>query len=286
MKPPSAPTPRLSALRALLHKSAFVALAGLAFAVMLLGKADTLLIERMRATVIDAAAPLLEVLATPAENVAAVFANLRQLSVLRAENERLSEENDRLGRWQAVARQLEAENEALRSLLHYVPDPTAHTISARVVADTGGSFARSLLVLAGERNGVRRGQAVLSGQGLVGTIADAGQRSARVLLLTDINSRVPVLLEESRVRAILMGDNDDMPQLRFLKERAQVRPGDRVVTSGDARVFPPGIPVGVVASVDDKGGIGVDLFVEQGRLDVVRIVDFGLNGILPDQGGM
>ncbi|WP_041794763.1 rod shape-determining protein MreC [Pararhodospirillum photometricum] len=286
MKPPTAQSPRLTALRALLHKSAFVALAALAFAVMLLGKADTILVERMRSTVIDAAAPLLDIMSKPAENVAAVFANLRQLTVLRAENERLLMENERLMRWQAAARQLEAENEALRALLNYVPDPKAQYITTRVVADTGGSFARSLVVLAGQRNGVRKGQAVLSGEGLVGTIVDSGQRSARVLLLSDINSRIPVLLEESRVRAILVGDNEDMPQLRFLKERALVRPGDRVVTSGDARVFPPGIPIGVVASVDEKNGIRVDLFVEQGRLDVVRIADFGLSGILPDQGGM
>ncbi|ABC21276.1 rod shape-determining protein MreC [Rhodospirillum rubrum] len=276
MKQPTGQTARLTALRVFVQKSAFVALAGLAFAFMLLGKADTVLVERVRATVIDAAAPVLDFMSTPAENVAAIFANLRQLTSIRAENDRLATENDRLMRWQAAARHLEAENEALRGLLTYVPEPKASYVTARVVADTGGTFARSLVVLAGTIHGVNKGQAVISGEGLAGTVAEAGQRSSRVLLLTDINSRIPVLLEDSRVRAILAGDNQDRPQLRFLRDRIAVQPGDRVVTSGDARIFPPGIPIGVVASVDEKKGIRVDLFVEQDRLEVVRIANFGI----------
>ncbi len=283
MKQQTGQVGRFSALRLFLQKFAFLALAAVAFAFMLLGKADTVLVERIRATVVDAAAPVLDVMSKPAETVAAVFTNLRELTAIRAENDRLERENDRLMRWQAVARQLEAENEALKNLLHYVPAPHATTISARVVADTGGTFARSLVVLAGKRDGVRKGQSVMSGEGLVGTVAEAGIRSSRVLLLTDINSRIPVLLEESRVRAILTGDNQDRPQLRFIKSQGSVVPGDRVVTSGDASVFPEGVPIGVVASVDEKLGIRVELFVEQDRLEVVRIADFGLDGILPEQ---
>lgn len=286
MKPPTAQAARLNTLRAFLHKTAFLFLVGLAFALMLLGKADTLLVERLRSNIIDVSAPVLHVMSTPAEHVAAVFANLRELTAIRAENERLLRENARLLRWQAAARQLEAENENLRAQLNYVPVPRPSFITATVVADTGGSFARSLVVLAGQRDGVRKGQAVLSGEGLVGTIAEAGSRSSRVLLLTDINSRIPVLLEESRVRAILVGDNEDRPQLRFLKDRVVVQPGTRIVTSGDARVFPAGVPIGVVASVDDKHGIRIDLFVEQDRLEIVRVADFGLDGILAEQGGL
>ncbi|WP_413205528.1 rod shape-determining protein MreC [Rhodospirillum sp. A1_3_36] len=285
MKQPTGPSSRLSALGAFVQKSAFLLLAAVAFAFMLLGKADTVLVERVRAAVIDAAAPVLEFMSTPAENVAAVFDTFRELAAIRAENERLEQENSRLMRWQTAARHLEAENEALRAQLGYVPEPKASYITARVVADTGGTFARSLVVLAGTKDGVRKGQAVISGEGLVGTVAEAGRRASRVLLLSDINSRIPVLLEESRVRAIMAGDNEDRPQLRFQKQRAAVSPGDRVVTSGDARVFPPGIPIGVVASVDEKGGIRVDLFVEQERLEVVRVANFGLNGILPEDAG-
>ncbi|MCF8479363.1 MAG: rod shape-determining protein MreC [Rhodospirillum sp.] len=285
MKQPTGPSSRLGALGAFLQKSAFLMLAFVAFAFMLLGKADTVLVERVRSTVLDAAAPVLDFMSTPAENVAAVFSTFRELAAIRAENDRLEKENARLMRWQTAARHLEAENDALREQLGYIPEPEASYITGRVVADTGGTFARSLVVLAGTRDGVRKGQAVVSGEGLVGTVAEAGMRASRVLLLSDINSRIPVLLEESRVRAIMTGDNQDRPQLRFLKQRTTVSPGDRVVTSGDARVFPPGIPIGVVASVDDKSGIRVDLFVEQERLEVVRVADFGLSGILPEDAG-
>jgi rod shape-determining protein MreC len=104
-----------------------------------------------------------------------------------------------------------------------------------------------------------------------------------VLLLTDINSKVPVVMEASRARAILVGNNRNRPELSFMKAKAGVTPGDRIVTSGIAGAFPPGLPVGVVASVDD-GHILVELLIEESRLELVRILDHGPNGIVADPG--
>ncbi|MGB0694278.1 MAG: rod shape-determining protein MreC [Rhodospirillaceae bacterium] len=282
MKQQAGPSARFSSLRFFLQKFAFVVLVAASFGLMMLGKADTVLVERIRVQITDAVAPVLGLLSEPAKSVAAVFDNFRELTAIREENARLLTENTRLLRWQAVARQLESENEALRGLLNYVPDPQPSFISAKVVADAGGTFARSLLVMAGTQNNVVKGQAVISGDGLVGLIAETGRTASRVLLLNDINSRVPVLIEGSGVKAILMGDNGDRPQLRFMRNKVALVPGDRIVTSGDARVFPEGVPIGVVASVDEKNGIRVQLFVEQERLEVVRLVDFRTDGILSE----
>jgi rod shape-determining protein MreC len=122
----------------------------------------------------------------------------------------------------------------------------------------------------------------LTGDGLAGRIAEVGRRSARVLLLTDINSRVPVLVERTRDRAILAGDNSNHPQLLYLKPRAELRVGDRVVTSGDGGVFPAGLPVGVVDSIED-GVVGIAPFVDWDRMEYLRIVDYALGGILTDE---
>jgi len=135
----------------------------------------------------------------------------------------------------------------------------------------------------GSRHGARSGQVVVAGEGLVGRLTEVGARSSRVLLLTDINSRVSVVMEESRARAILVGNNRNRPDLAFLKSQTGVSPGDRIVTSGIAGAFPPGLPVGVVASVDE-GHIRVELFIEESRLELVRILDYGLNGIVADPG--
>ena len=114
---------------------------------------------------------------------------------------------------------------------------------------------------------------LLIGGGLAGRAAAVGLRSARVLLITDINSRVPVVVEASRHRAILTGDNSGLPRLAFLPANAAVRSGDMVVTSGHGGVFPPGLPVGRISRSDD-GVVRVQPFVKFERLEFVRVVDF------------
>jgi len=96
-------------------------------------------------------------------------------------------------------------------------------------------------------------------------------QSARVLLITDLNSRIPVVSEKGRVRAILSGDNSAQPKLAFLPPNARLNLGDRIVTSGHGGVFPAGLPVGTISSVDD-GVISVSPFAEFDLLEYVRII--------------
>ena len=254
----------------------------LASAVMiLLGKADALLFERMRSGVADAVAPVLEIVSRPVGVVDGAIGRVKSLIAIEGENARLTEENARLLRWQQTALNLAAENERLRDLLKLTPDPALSFVSARVIANSGGgSWQRNVLVNAGRREGVARGQAAITGEGLVGRIAEVGEGASRVLLLTDNNSHIPVLVESSRERAVLAGDNSEQPRLLYVPARSSIRVGDRITTSGHGGVFPPGIPVGVVASVDN-GIVRVEPYTELSRVDFVRIVDYGLTGVLP-----
>jgi len=122
----------------------------------------------------------------------------------------------------------------------------------------------------------------ITGNGLVGRVSGLGSRSARILLITDLNSRIPVAIEPSRARAVLAGDNSDRPRLIHLPPGADLSPGDMVVTSGHGGAFPVGMPVGVVAAVSDNG-ITVQPFVDRARLEVVRVVEYGLAGILGEE---
>lgn len=284
MKQPQPSPSRLGALRSLVGRFAFLALVASAFALMLLGKADTVVVERTRTAFVDAVAPILDALSRPAATVASVIDNVRELADLREHNAVLREENERLLRWQAAARLLEAENTALKDLLNFVPDPQASFVTARVVADTGGAFAHSVLIAAGERELIQKGQAVVTGEGLIGRVAEVGQRSGRVLLISDINSRIPVVVGNSRLRGVLAGDNTDRPRVLYLRTPTAILPGDRVMTSGAAGAFPPGLPVGVVTSVDEKE-VRVEPFLRRDRLEFVRVVDYGMTGILRDVTG-
>ncbi len=276
---PSAVSGRWQTARMVFQRFAFAALVVAAFALMLLGKADTILVERARTVLVDAMAPVIRALSQPAGAISEIAENVRDLANLRAENARLREDNEQLLRWREIARRLEAENAELQSLTAYVPLPDSRSFTIRVMGDTGGAFAHSVLIAAGSQANVRKGMAALSGDGLVGRVAQVGHRASRVVLITDITSRVPVVIENTRTRAILAGNNTEKPRLIYVPAGARVSPGDRVVTSGHAGAFPPGIPVGVVSSVDDAV-IRVQPFMDRDRLEIVRLVDYGLSGIL------
>lgn len=281
----SGPVMRLaSPFRAWLNRFTFVLLVAGSFGLMMLGKTDAFLIERSRALVADAVAPVLNAMRQPVAAAERVYENVEDLVQLRAENAALRMERERLLEWQAAASRLAAENQVLRDLLNVAPDPRVGFVSARVIGDHVGPFVREVLVAAGARDGLVKGQAAMTGLGLAGRVTEVGEHSARVLLLTDINSRIPVMLEGARDRAILAGDNSNRPQLLYLKTDAAPQPGDRVVTSGDGGIFPPGLAIGTVDSIAE-GVVTVRPFVDWDHLDFMQIVDYALPGVLPDAPG-
>ena len=203
-------------IRALLNRFAVLFLIIAAFAIMLLGKADTLVVERARSSVVDAVAPLMDALSRPIATVSEGVDRVEHFFSVYAENAQLREQNARLLEWQSAALALAAENSTFRKMLNFVPERGASFAAARVIGDSGGVFVRSVLINGGIVDGIQKGDAVVSGDGLIGRVAESGRRSGRVLLLSDLNSRIPIVGEKSRVRAILAGDNSPLPRLDFL----------------------------------------------------------------------
>lgn len=264
-----------AAARSIVQRFGYLAFLSAALALLALARSQAPLVERFRSGAVDVAAPILEVLSRPVEAANRVVEEAARLWYTYEENARLRADVERLNQWQIVARQLEQENAALRAQLNLRLEPRPTYVSARVIADSGSPFVRTALLNAGRRDGVEKGQAAVTGAGLAGRVIETGERSSRLLLLTDLNSRLPVTLESSRWRAILAGDNSPRPRLVFLPNTAEVGAGDRVVTSGEGGVVPPGIPVGVVAQVGD-GEIRVQPFVDWDRLEYLSVVRFDL----------
>jgi len=128
-------------------------------------------------------------------------------------------------------------------------------------------------------------QAAMVGNGIVGRVQDVGERVSRIMLLTDINSRLPILIERTRDQAVLAGNNSDLPDVNYLPRDADIKVGDHVVTSGLGGAFPPGLPVGEVAEIAD-GKVYVRPFADLGRLEFIRMVDYGLPGVLSEDLGV
>ena len=269
------------ARRAALQRVALPLLVLLSATMVILGKADQVLFESLRVAVADTASPALDALSRPLASLGHLTDRARDFVTVYQNNARLAEENERLLRWQQAAFRLASENVQLRELLKLTPEPATTFITARVIANSGGAYVRSLMIHAGSENGVERGQAAMTGEGLVGRVSEVGRQAARVLLVTDLNSRVPVIVEGPQQRALLTGDNSERPCLRYLNAGAEIKVGDRVVTSGQGGVFPPGLPVGVVASLDGEAP-RVEPYVEMSRVEYLRIVDYGLANGLPN----
>jgi len=265
--------------RQALAKLTLPVLIAASFGLMLIGKADTLLAERARMALADSLAPIYAALAEPLADVRDAVANTTDLWDIRAENARLRQENDELRRWQSIALALDAENRRLKADLHWIPDPAPSYITARVVADAGGVYAKAVLLSVGPHHGIRKGEIALDERGLVGRVTEVGARTARVLLITDLNSRIPVILQNSGAHAILIGTNGPRPRLVYWPEGTMPQEGERVVTSTDAGAFPANLPVGIVhftsANVPE-----VIPAAKLDRLEIVRIFDYGLGGIV------
>jgi rod shape-determining protein MreC len=266
-------------VRLALHRFALVVLVIAAFAAMLIGKADTVLVENARVLALDLASPALEAIARPVAVANRTIADLKEFATLREENARLREENTRLLAWQTAARRLENENTRMRELANFREGPEASFITARVVGDSVSAYVRGALLNVGRKAGVTPGQAVVTGEGLAGRVAEVGDNSARVLFVTDVNSRLPVQVERTRERAILAGDNSALMRLTLAQTLQGVQRGDRIVTSGHGGSFPVGIPVGEVVQTE-SGSVKVRPFADFSRLEFVRVVDYGVTGLV------
>ena len=228
----------------------------------LVWRIDSPRVERFRMAVIDRVVPNFEWAMAPVTLTLKIVRDFQSYQRIYEQNQELHRELQQMKAWKEAALQLELKNARLLDLNNVRLDPDLTFITGVVLTDSGSPFRKSVLLNIGERDGLREGWAAMDGIGLVGRISGVGQETARVLLLTDNSSRVPVTIQPSGQTAVITGNNSSTPLIDFLEKPELVRAGDRVVTSGDGGVFPPDLLVGQV--VEDR----------QGRLVVRPAADF------------
>ncbi|MBF0438195.1 MAG: rod shape-determining protein MreC [Magnetococcales bacterium] len=202
-----------------------------------------------REAVLQVTGPAQSLLLRPIATIERFQARMTQLMNLDRENRLFRAELERLRPLSTRLEELEQENQRLKSFLQIQPDPAFRALVVRVVGDSSSAFARSFILNAGRREGVVVDGPVTVPEGLVGRVVRASASSSLVLSLLDLNSRVPVLIQRSRVRAVAAGQNDTLLSLEYLPKDADVVVGDNVVTSGNGGVFPKGLLVGRVVSL-------------------------------------
>jgi rod shape-determining protein MreC len=241
------------------------------FGLFLIWRIDSPRVERFRAAAIDTVVPSFDWAMAPINGTVNLVSDFQSYQQLRAQNQDLRRELQQMKAWKEAALQLEQENAKLLDLNNVSLDPQLTYVTGVVITDSGSPFRQSVLVNVGGRDGIIDGWPTMDGIGLVGRIAGVGQETSRVMLLTDTSSRIPVTIQPSGQKAILAGDNTLNPPLEFLEDTAMVRPGDRVVSSGDGGVFPADLLVGQVALGTDNR-LRVRLAADYQRLEFLRVL--------------
>ena len=247
-----------------------------ALVVMLLGlfllwRIDSPRVERLRMEITDRVIPNFSAITAPVTAAVNILRSARSYTRIYQQNQELRRELQQMKAWKEAALQREQENARLLDLNNVRLDPKFTKITGVVLADSGSPFRQTVLLNVGRRDGIVDGWAAIDGIGLVGRIAGVGERTSRVILLTDTSSRIAVSIESNGQRAMIVGDNTSHPPLEFLEDPETVRPGDRVVTSGDAGVFPSGLLVGQVTQTQ-SGRLRVRLAADMQRLEFLRVV--------------
>lgn len=254
-------------------------------AVFIVWRIDSPRVERLRAAVIDRIVPSFEWALAPVTGITNLVADFQSYARLAEQNRDLRRELQQMKAWKEAALQLEQENAKLLGLNNVRLDPELTFVTGVVLTDSGSPFRQSVLLNVGTADGIVDGWPVMDGIGLVGRISGVGRDTARVLLLTDTTSRIPVVIQPSGLRAILTGDNSLSPPIDFIENPDLVRPGDRVVSSGDGELFPADLLVGHVALGSDRR-YRVRLTADYERLEFLRVLRSHPAERILDAGGL
>jgi len=250
----------------------------LAVVLVLLGKAQSGLLDKARVHVTDMLVPVLQTVRAPVAGFGRWMGSVTEIFSVYQQNLKLKEENARLRQWRNVAIVLQGRVGRYQTLLHAVPDPQMNAVLARVIGRANRPFLQTMILDAGREHHALPGQAVVDARGMIGRIYLTGSRTSWVILLTDLNSRIPVTISASagnsgNIQAMMTGDNSAYPTLDMVSHTVTLHDGDQVTSSGDGGLLPSGLPIGTVVS-DGSGGWRVALLADPGASQDVEILNF------------
>lgn len=240
-------------------------------AIFIIWRVDSPRVERFRVMLIDRFLPSSEWVMAPLTRTVNVVQEFQSYQSLYDQNQQLRRELQQMKSWKEAALQLEQENARLLDLNKLQLDAQLTWISGIVRADSGSPFRQSVLLNVGGQDGIQNGWAAMDGLGLVGRIAGVGEKTSRVILLTDPYSQIPAVIQPSRENALVVGDNTSDPLVDFIDNADLVRAGDRIVTSGNGGVLPPGLLIGQLV-VDPNGRLRARLSADYERLEYLRVL--------------
>jgi rod shape-determining protein MreC len=200
-----------------------------------------------------------------------LYQNIKDLALIYDKNIELKQHNSILKYEIQRLNALEYENRQLKKQVNLVETGDFKYISARVITNVIGPYNYYATILAGKKDGLKEGQVVINNQGLVGKIIEVYDKTASVILVTDLNSKVPIITSNFLEKAIISGSNENKLRLLYLNDNKKLEIGEIVVTNDNGDFFPTGIPVATIESISENYILAKPV-VDITKLDYVKIL--------------
>tara|TARA_B100001250_G_C19775002_1_gene779127 strand:+ start:732 stop:1571 length:840 start_codon:yes stop_codon:yes gene_type:complete len=209
------------------------------------------------------------IVSSPVKGIEAAFEGAINHITLYSDYEKLKKENKELKSKVLNSEFLTLENSQLKEIIGEQVDSSSKLVTSKVMLDKQSPYLNSFTLNNGSNKGIKKGMAVLDGKNFIGRIVDVNYFSSRVLLVSDLNSKIPIIVEPNGYHGILSGHGKKEPTLEYLPENSLVENGNKIFTSGKEGIFSPGIPIGEIKIIEKK--VTVDLFSDLTQIGYVNI---------------
>ena len=166
---------------------------------------------------------------------------------------------------------LEAENKRLKKVLNDI-NYSSELVIAKVIIDKQSPFLRSIIINKGSKNNIKKGMSVLSDSYLIGKVVEVNYMTSRVLLLSDLNSKIPVTIEPGSIQSILSGDGENSGNIQYTKDNLPIADGSIIYTSGTGGLLKSGIPIGKIEQNENQND--VNFFIDFSQLRYVKVSSY------------
>ena len=255
------------------QKYSLSALILLTLAILVLGKYDFKIINYSKISLKEIAYRSTFVFSTPENLIKKSFIATKNHFLVYEENKILKEKVKDLETKDYNSEFILAENERLKETLNEL-NFSSNEILAKVIVDKQSPFLKSIIVNKGSKHGAELGMAVLDKEYLVGKIVELNFTTSRVLLLSDLNSKIPVDILPNNIQSILSGTGKENGKIQYVKEETLIENENKVFTSGAGGIFKPGIPIGEIDKKPSNLDINVSFFSDFSQLRFVKLRSF------------
>jgi len=222
---------------------------------------------------LQATTPIVELTAFPLNLTIDLLTDFNQLAQAKIENKKLKKEIEELRNSHLAAIEIARQNEELRKMVSFVSDKSSNFKVVKITANANQIFKRIAFINAGKNQGIKEGQLVVSKGVVIGRTYEVLNNRAKIILINDSASKVPIISAQSAVRGILSGNGSNLMHILYLPQNHNIKVGEAIFTSGDGETLPSGFFIGLVVKVQE-GEVTVAASSDIAFADIVAVVDY------------